>query len=93
MGGVNDDHQNNPTEDADQGALQIDCNHAKEPEEKAMTVMMILACTAGSVLILKANFITEASGEREKGRIGLEGECWRKCSRERKEQWLITMAL
>ncbi len=54
---------------------------------------MMIACTTGSVLISKANFITKASDEREKGRRGLEGECWKKHSRERKEQWLITTVL
>jgi hypothetical protein len=58
---------------------------AKEPEEKAMMAMMILACTIVLVLILKANFITKASGKRKKGRRELEGECWRKRLREGKE--------
>ncbi len=43
---------------------------AREPEEKAMMVTMIDAWVTGSVFILKANFITGASGEGGDGRKG-----------------------
>jgi hypothetical protein len=34
---------------------------AREPEENAMTLMMIAACVTGSVLILKAIFMPRAT--------------------------------
>ena len=37
---------------------------AKEPDDKATTVSIMAACITGSVLILKANFIHRASGDR-----------------------------
>ena len=36
---------------------------ASEPEEKAITGMMMAACVTGLVFILKANFMPGASGE------------------------------
>jgi len=38
---------------------------AKEPEEKATTEMMILACVTGSVLISKTNFMSRARARTE----------------------------
>ena len=47
---------------------------AREPDEKAMTEMIILACVTGSVLISKTNFMSKPAGRRkEEGRKGSKG--------------------
>jgi hypothetical protein len=93
MGRVNNDCQNDCAEIADRGALQIDHDRCQGARREGDEDDDDTCLHHWFGLISKVNFITEGSGEREKGRRGLEGECWRKRLRERKEQWLITMAL
>jgi hypothetical protein len=48
---------------------------AREPEEKATTAILMIACVIGSVFILKANFMLRANGQGRKRKNGLKGEC------------------
>jgi hypothetical protein len=67
---------------------------ASDPEEKAMTAIMMLACVTGSVFILKTNFMSK-TGRKTEGRRkkGLERECWSQRSRERKATGTIMTTL
>jgi hypothetical protein len=57
---------------------------AREPEEKATSLMMILACVTGSVLILKAIFMPQATAMGgEKGKNLRRG--WQRCLREKEK--------
>ncbi len=55
-GEVDNKRQDDGTDDARDGRININCDHCKEPEAKGTTPVMMVACVTGAVVILKTNF-------------------------------------